>query len=78
MEIGLLHNNSNVETKVVYTVDDIKNMLGIGKNQAYALVNSGEFHVCHIGKKIIIPKIVFNDWLVGNIQNEESQNKIVS
>ena len=42
------NSNNDYSTKIVYTVDDIKNMLGIGKNQAYKLVNSGEFHVCHV------------------------------
>jgi len=64
--------NININcTKVVYTVEDIKNLLGIGKNQAYALVNSGKFHVCHIGKKIIVPKEVFDDWLLGKSQNDK-------
>lgn len=78
MEIDYLQNSDNDEIKVVYTVDDIKNMLGIGKNQAYALVNSGEFHVCHIGKKILIPKMVFNDWLIGNSPKDKLQDKILS
>ena len=54
-------------------MEDIKNLLGIGKNHAYALVNSGEFYVCHIGKKIVVPKAVFNNWLLGKDQND---NKI--
>ncbi|MCI1966696.1 MAG: helix-turn-helix domain-containing protein [Oscillospiraceae bacterium] len=53
-------------------------MLGIGKNQAYALANSGEFHVCHIGKKIVISKVVFNNWLVGNSTKDKIQDKILS
>lgn len=51
---------------VVYTVTDIQKMLGIGKNQAYELIKKEEFHVKRIGKKIIIPKIGFHEWLEGN------------
>lgn len=50
-------------TKVVYTVDEIKNMLGIGINQAYDLVKSGVFPVRKIGSKYVIPKAGFNNWL---------------
>lgn len=79
MEIDNLQNSNNdYSTKIVYTVDDIKNMLGIGKNQAYKLVNSGEFHVCHVGKKIIVPKIAFDNWFLGNDARENLQNRIVS
>ena len=53
---------------MVYTVDEIKNILGIRKNQAYDLANSGAFHVCNKEKKIVIPKVVFENWLLGNDQ----------
>ncbi|WP_457945408.1 helix-turn-helix domain-containing protein [Caproiciproducens sp. LBM24188] len=69
-------NNNNAS--VVYTVDEIRNMLRIGKNQAYELVNSGKFHVLHIGKKILIPKIIFDNYLLGNDDHEQLQSKIVS
>lgn len=64
----LISYNNTTNNKMVYTVDEIKNILGIGKNQAYDLANSGAFHVCHIGKKIVIPKVVFENWLLGNDQ----------
>lgn len=46
-------------------VSDIKQILGCGINQAYKLVNSGEFHVVRIGKKIKIPKDSFYKWFNG-------------
>ena len=54
--------------KVVYTVDEIKEMLGIGKNQAYQLSKSGQFHGCYVGEKIVVLKEVFRNWLNGNDQ----------
>lgn len=78
MEIDNLQNCNNNESELVYTVADIKDMLGIGKNQAYTLVNSGEFHICHIGKKIVIPKIAFENWLLGNDKQDQLQSGIVS
>lgn len=57
--------------KIVYTVEEIQIMLGIGKNQAYDLVKSGVFPVRKIGSKYLIPKAGFNNWLnCGNTFND--------
>ena len=50
--------------KIVYTVDEIRVLLGIGRRQAYELANSGNFPIKRIGTKIIIPKNTFNNWLM--------------
>lgn len=55
----------------VLGVTDIKEFLGIGINQAYELVNSGQFHVVRIGRVIRVSKKVFLDWLEGNGTQEE-------
>jgi hypothetical protein len=49
-------------------VSDIKDILGCGINQAYKLVNSGEFHVVRVGTKIKIPKDSFYSWYKGQGQ----------
>ena len=49
--------------KMVLSVKDIKDYLGIGINQAYALAKSNQFKVVHSGKRIIIPRKAFEDWL---------------
>ena len=49
--------------KCVLTVKEIKEYLGIGINQAYELVNQNVFIVKRVGKKILIPKTSFEDWL---------------
>jgi predicted DNA-binding transcriptional regulator AlpA len=46
-------------------VSDIQAILGIGRRQAYELVNSGQFHVVRIGKRIKISRDVFFNWLNG-------------
>lgn len=57
-------NVSNGNTsKSVYTVDEIKDILGVGINKAYLLVNRGEFPVKKIGKRKLIPAKPFHDWL---------------
>lgn len=55
----------------VLNVEDIQIILGIGRKQAYDLVNSDSFHSLKIGKRIKISKQVFANWLKGgNITNE--------
>ena len=57
--------NSTSE-KRVYTVEEIMDMLGIGKNAAYELVKSGKFHCVKVGNLYRIPKNAFDKWLNGN------------
>lgn len=49
----------------VLNVDDVQQILGIGRRQAYDLVSSGQFHTVRVGKRIKIPKVVFMQWLYG-------------
>ena len=49
--------------KRIYTVDEIQDILGIGRNSAYNLVKSGVFHSVRIGSSIRISKKSFDDWL---------------
>jgi hypothetical protein len=49
-------------------VSEIKDILGCGINQAYALVNSDAFRVLRVGKKIKIPKDSFYGWYNGQGQ----------
>lgn len=46
-------------------VSDIQAILGIGRRQAYELVNSGQFHIVRIGKRIKVSRDVFFNWLNG-------------
>lgn len=55
--------NKEERGKVVFSVDEIQGMLGIGRNKAYKLVNSGIFPVRRIDNRIVIPKETFLDWL---------------
>lgn len=49
----------------VLDVSHIQTILGIGRRQAYELVNSGQFHVVRAGKRIKVAKNVFVSWLTG-------------
>lgn len=54
--------------KVVYSVDEIQEMLGCGRNKIYNLVNEAYekknmFRVIRVGKNFLIPKESFHRWL---------------
>jgi predicted DNA-binding transcriptional regulator AlpA len=55
----------NVEYPTILDVSDIQNILGIGRTQAYELVNSGQFHVVRIGRRIKVSGNIFFQWLNG-------------
>lgn len=46
-----------------YTVNEMKQILNIGSNSAYALIHSGAFPVKKIGHSYRIPKEPFHAWL---------------
>lgn len=58
-----LNDDNGNASKSVYTVDEIKDILGVGINKAYLLVNRGDFPVKMIGKRKLIPVKPFHDWL---------------
>ena len=63
-----------VQENKVYTIKDIQNYLGIGKNHAYKLFKLQGFPVIKIGKKYIIPKDLFEEWVRKSIHKELLQD----
>lgn len=49
----------------VLNVEQIQEILGIGRVQAYQLIASNQFHTVRIGKRIKISKTVLIQWLEG-------------
>ncbi len=49
--------------KTVYTVSEVKDILGIGRNAAYKLCDGKTFPVRKVGKTILIPIKTFEKWL---------------
>ncbi|SDN34027.1 DNA binding domain-containing protein, excisionase family [Paenibacillus sp. yr247] len=56
---------SKADYPSVLNVKNIREILGIGRPQAYQLVNSGEFYCTRVGKRILVAKDVFLNWLEG-------------
>ncbi|MBQ2990899.1 MAG: helix-turn-helix domain-containing protein [Clostridia bacterium] len=44
-------------------VSDLQQALGIGRNQAYDLVNRDDFPKIRVGRKILIPRDALIRWL---------------
>ena len=42
--------------KLTLTVDELKDALGVGRRQAYELVNRADFPAIRLGKRILIPR----------------------
>ncbi|MBQ7689347.1 MAG: helix-turn-helix domain-containing protein [Clostridia bacterium] len=53
--------------KKTYTVDEIQDILSLGKNTAYRLANSGQFKTVRVGSAIRISKKSFDEWLDQNL-----------
>ena len=53
----------NPVVRKAYTVEEVRLMLGIGRNSAYKLVHSGKFSLLKVGKSIRISKSSFDSWL---------------
>ena len=51
------------ELPLSLTVNDISQILGIGKQNAYSLCHSKGFPSVKIGKRIVIPKLAFIEWM---------------
>lgn len=54
---------SCTKEKLVYNVEDIQELLGIGRSKAYKLVASGVFPIRRVDNRILIPKQPFLEWL---------------
>jgi excisionase family DNA binding protein len=51
--------------KVMLTVREVMVMTGLGRNKAYELMKSGDFHVKKIGSKHLVHKDTLENYLKG-------------
>lgn len=68
MEATFLNNTTNntqsvVVEKRIYTIPEIQEILGIGRNATYNLIKTGCFKTVRIGNNIRISKKSFDEWL---------------
>lgn len=53
----------NTPERRTYTVEEIAEILNIGRTSAYSLVKEGHFKVVRVGNAIRISKKSFDEWL---------------
>lgn len=53
--------------KQFYTVNDLADILPIGKTNLYSLVHSKDFPAITVGRRIIIPIDKLNEWLNSSV-----------
>ena len=46
-----------------YTVQDLQDILGVGRKSVYGLLQRNEFHWIRVGSVYRIPKKGFDEWL---------------
>ena len=58
--------------KLVYSISEAADILGISKSYAYELARKGVIPVLELGKKRVVPKEKFIMWINGNSNEKES------
>ncbi len=49
--------------KLVYTVRETANVLNVGMNKAYELIQQKQIPYVRVGRRILIPKNALENWL---------------
>ncbi len=52
--------------KITYSVKEVAELLGISQSYAYELVKEKKLPVLELGRRKVIPKIVFDIWIKEN------------
>ena len=54
------------ETKPeVYTVPEVRKLLGINRNLAYEMARQGQIPTIKLGRRLVCPKAAVDRWLTG-------------
>ena len=56
--------------KLVYSIQEAADLLGISRSYAYELVRNGTIPALVLGRKRVIPKEKFITWVNGNTDEE--------
>lgn len=58
------------EDKLLLTVSDIMKMTGLGRDRTYEILHSDQFPVMKFGRRLMVHKDVFNEWLLNEEKNQ--------
>lgn len=59
-----------LDMSLCYDMNSLQNVLPLGKNKLYDLVHSEGFPKITVGRRIIIPKKAFEEWLLQASQRQ--------
>lgn len=62
------YNNMFLQYPDVVTIQQVMEMLNIGRNKVYELIQNGTIQTIRIGKKYIIPKVAVIQFLSNKIK----------
>ena len=55
--------NSYEELPLTLCAEDVASVLGISRTNAYALLHREDFPTLHIGKRLLVPRDKFIQWI---------------
>ena len=58
--------NSYEELPLTLCAEDVASVLGISRTNAYALLHREDFPTLHIGKRLLVPRDEFIQWIREN------------
>jgi excisionase family DNA binding protein len=58
-----VQDNVTTACPAAYRVDDIQEILGIGRSSAYGLIKQSGFPCVRVGTRVVIPADLFHEWL---------------
>lgn len=58
--------NTENQTPILYTVDDMQQIFKIGRCKAYQLMSSSGFPAIRLNKKLLVEKGKLEDWIAKN------------
>lgn len=58
------------EDKLLLTVSDIMKMTGLGRDRAYEILHSNQFPVMKFGRRLMVHRDTFNEWLKDTNKNK--------
>ena len=64
--ISIACKGDNTMEKLFYSVSEVANVLGISRSYAYQMVKEKRIPTLEIGKRRVIPKGIFEQWVKEN------------
>ena len=54
---------------IALTAEDVAQVLGVSRSNAYALMRSKGFPTLHVGRRLVVPKYKLLEWMEKKINN---------